>query len=66
MAKLDSFRGLLGDAFQTFDRDGSGGLDRLEYATAQAQLGMNASFAVADVNRDGQISREELVRVARP
>ena len=59
--------------FRTFDRDGSGEVDRTEFSAAMAQMNaafnlrlsdgeVNAMFKQADVNNGGSIDYAEFVR----
>merc|ERR1719171_3343976 len=63
-------------AFDLFDRDGNGSIDRQELANVMTRLrllpgdagpeAIEEIFALADINKDGQISFAEFVRLFSP
>mmetsp|Transcript_80614 Transcript_80614/g.224327 ORF Transcript_80614/g.224327 Transcript_80614/m.224327 type:complete len:208 (+) Transcript_80614:110-733(+) len=64
LARLGKFRDMLGEAFTTFDTDGSGSLDRTEYGRARQQLGLSQDFNAVDADHNNRISAQEFASAA--
>ena len=69
---MDSSELALRRAFDVFDRDGNGAIDRHELQTMMAKLrllptddpaALDRMFVLADVNKDGRITFDEFVRL---
>ena len=70
--RVDSSELALRRAFDVFDRDGNGAIDRHELQTMMAKLrllptddpaALDRMFVLADVNKDGRITFDEFVRL---